>query len=332
VAAPDEGFRDASALAALRAWHEGMSARQAVSRYLGDKKATGASSRAMLTRVRRQLSAFARSRHHEAFAKLFAGPATQGAAQAGAIADAIEQLRTLEMPAPLIGDDVSRRLPPRIARVLNNCGIKTLAQLTIRVPRRRRWWVSVEGLGQDGAKRVETFFAQHPDLTERARALAARDGPQLLVPWESLSMPSELDGSSGLFRAPVGSCILRASNDYEAVTAWFDLHEAEATKKAYRKEAERLILWAVVERGGALSSLTTEDAIAYRNFLRRPSPATRWIGPGRPRNSAEWRPFSGALSPRSTGYALRCWRSVSVADRPALCSGQPVRRDESTGR
>jgi hypothetical protein len=32
------------------------------------------------------------------------------------------------------------------------------------------------------------------------------------------------------------------------------LHESPATQRAYRKEAERLILWAIVARGKALSS------------------------------------------------------------------------------
>jgi hypothetical protein len=82
------------------------------------------------------------------------------------------------------------------------------------------------------------------------------------------------------------------------------LHESAATRRAYRKEAARLILWAIVERGRALSSLATEDAVAYRAFLRHPAPRQRWIGPARPRNSAEWRPFAGGLSARSTAYAL----------------------------
>src|SRR6185312_17013269 len=72
----------------------------------------------------------------------------------------------------------------------------------------------------------------------------------------------------------------------------------------YRKEAERLILWAIVERGRALSSLTTEDAVAYRAFLRRPGPRGRWVGPPRPRTAPDWRPFAGNLSPRSAAYAL----------------------------
>ena len=117
-------------------------------------------------------------------------------------------------------------------------------------------------------------------------------------------MPHEVDGSQGTFRAPRASCVLSATNDYEAVQAWLSMHEAPATKSAYRKEAEPLMLWAIIERGRALSSLTIEDAIAYRGFLRRPTPRERWVGPSRPRSSPEWRPFAGPLSARSTSYAL----------------------------
>lgn len=67
---------------------------------------------------------------------------------------------------------------------------------------------------------------------------------------------------------------------------------------------ERLILWAIVERGQALSSLTTEDAIAYRALLRRSLPRERWVGQPGPRDSVEWRPFTGGLSARSASNAL----------------------------
>lgn len=144
----------------------------------------------------------------------------------------------------------------------------------------------------------------HPDLTERARALVATSSPQRIAAWENLQTPAAIDGSQGTFRAPRTSCALDATNDYQAVQAWLSMHESPATLGAYRKEAERLMLWAIVERQRALSSLTTEDAVAYRAFLRRPTPRDRWVGPPRPRTSAEWRPFAGALSPRSTSYAL----------------------------
>ena len=127
---------------------------------------------------------------------------------------------------------------------------------------------------------------------------------QTVVPWERLQVPEELNGAQGTFRGPPSGCTLSADNDYEAVQAWLGLHESSATKRAYRKEAERLILWAVVERGRALSSLTTEDATAYRGFLRNPTPRSRWVGPPQTRFSAEWRPFAAGLSPRSMAYAL----------------------------
>ena len=186
------------------------------------------------------------------------------------MAAAIEQLRSAAVPVPLIGDGVDLWLAPRVAAVLRRAGIKTLADLTLRVPRRRRWWVNIDGLGAAGARQIEAFFAEHEDLTDRARALLVTQAPSDVVPWEKLVVPHEVDGSMGLHRAPRASCFLRANNDYTAVQAWLSLHEAPATQRAYRKEAERLILWAIVERGVALSSLATEDAVAYRAFFGDP--------------------------------------------------------------
>jgi len=98
--------------------------------------------------------------------------------------------------------------------------------------------------------------------------------------------------------------VLAADNDLAAIRAWLELHESAATRRAYRKEAERLLLWAVVQLGKPLSSLTTEDALAYRAFLRDPKPRSRWVGPLRPRSDPDWRPFTGNLSPASVAYAL----------------------------
>ncbi len=211
---------------------------------------------------------------------------------------------TLPAPKPQISDSIDQWLSPRTVRALQAYGIHTLSALTVRIPRRRGWWKAIEGLGMTGARQVEAFFAAHPQLTERARALIPIIQPSGIVPWEQLRLPNEVDGSQGNFRAPRNACTLNATNDYEAVQAWLALHETVATQRAYRKEAARLILWAIVERGRALSSLTTDDAIAYRAFVRHPTPRERWVGPPRPRDSVEWRPFSGGLSARSAAYAL----------------------------
>jgi site-specific recombinase XerD len=254
--------------------------------------------------IRHQVASVARARHREDLAKLLEHPERTRMRHARAVARALDELRSAAVPVPLIGDDIDRWLPARAVCALRAHGIKTLAALTLRIPRRRRWWASIPGLGATGARQIEAFFAAHPDLTERARVLVVMSAPPGIVPWEALRLPHEMDGSCGAFRAPQATCALGARNDHEAVQAWLSLHEAPATRRAYSKEAERLLLWSVLERGRALSSLTTEDAIAYRAFLRRPAPRERWIGPARPRSSPEWRPFTGALSARSIAYAL----------------------------
>ncbi|ANH75743.1 site-specific integrase [Ralstonia insidiosa] len=297
-------FPDAAELAALRAWHAGLSTREAVERYLGERLTPGQSSRGVLGRIRRQLAAFARRRQRDDLAALFEMQAAERAKQGRAADQAIELLLTLPLPTPLISDDVGLWLGARAVAALRAAGIGTLADLTVRVPRRRRWWGVIPGLGQVSARRIEAFFAEHPRLTERARALIAEQVRGVVVPWEQLRLPYEVDGSQGQFRAPRETCALTADNDYEAVQAWLSLHESPATQRAYRKEAERLILWAIIERGRPLSSLTTEDAIAYRSFLRRPTPRERWVGPACPRTSVEWRPFTDGLSARSIAYSL----------------------------
>ncbi|MFM0417069.1 phage integrase family protein [Paraburkholderia aromaticivorans] len=297
-------FPDQASLMALRGWYAGLSSRNAVARYLPGRKAAGQSARGILGRVRRQLIAFACSRQRGDLAALFDHSIIDRAERASAFERAIEALRSVPAPHPQISDDIGLWLAPRAVQALRAYGINTLAELTVRIPRRRGWWKVIAGLGPASARKIEAFFASSPELTERARALIVASRHAVLVPWEELRLPHELNGSQGNFRAPFHSCTLNATNDYQAVQAWVALHETPATQRAYRKEAERLILWAIVERNRALSSLTTDDAIAYRSFLRRPTPRDKWIGPLRPRDSAEWRPFIGGLSARSSAYAL----------------------------
>lgn len=280
-------FPDADELAMLRAWYVGTPVRKAVERYLPQRVGAGRSARSVLGGIRRRLAKVARQVGRPDLAAVFEHPDGERLREAKTVADAIEILRHARLPIPQISDDIGLWLPARAVSVLRAHDIATLADLTVRIPRRREWWKAVPGLGPASARRIEAFFAAHPALSERARALIAVCGSGAVVPWESLRLPHEVDGSSGAFRAPRATCTLDADNDYAAVQAWLSLHESPATQRAYRKEAERLILWAIVDRDRALSSLTTEDAIAYRSFLRRPTPRERWVGPMRPRTSPE---------------------------------------------
>jgi len=57
------------------------------------------------------------------------------------------------------------------------------------------------------------------------------------------------------------------------------------------------MLWSILERGKALSSLDQVDAAAYVAFLADPQPRARWCSGarGRERYGPPWRPFAGPL-------------------------------------
>lgn len=150
-----------------------------------------------------------------------------------------------------------------------------------------------------------------------------------LVPIEKQVLSAQLDGSQGLFR--VDSTLprmIKANNDLEAIQEWLDYstERSTATWRSYRKEAERLLAWAIIEHNKPLSSLDMADMNGYKKFLKdRVSrhDGVEWIAAevwsekkqayGRKRynrTDQDWRPFDGPLSPSSIDYALRVLKSL----------------------
>ena len=93
----------------------------------------------------------------------------------------------------------------------------------------------------------------------------------VIAPIDLMQLPSELDGQVGGNRAIGGRPQLAAQNDVDAIKAWLArFADTPTTFTSYRKEAERLLLWSVIELGKALSSLTHEDLLVYQRFLAEP--------------------------------------------------------------
>ena len=119
---------------------------------------------------------------------------------------------------------------------------------------------------------------------------------------------SHLDGSQGSNRASGVRAQIAAKTDIEALKAWLmRFTESKTTFDNYRKEAERLLLWATLQMHKPLSSLTHEDFLSYQIFLADPQPAVQWVmrdGRKFARTHADWRPFSGPLSPASRRQAI----------------------------
>lgn len=131
--------------------------------------------------------------------------------------------------------------------------------------------------------------------------------PIPVKPMECIALGADFDGSHGTNRAHGVPRQIRADTDVDAIKAWLARFlDKQTTFDAYRKEAERLLLWCTLQLGKPLSSLTHEDWLGYKVFLRDPQPTAHWIaaeGRKHPRTDPRWRPFAGPLSASSQRQA-----------------------------
>ncbi|WP_415873827.1 tyrosine-type recombinase/integrase [Burkholderia ubonensis] len=104
---------------------------------------------------------------------------------------------------------------------------------------------------------------------------------------------------------------LGAAHDLDAVRAYPHCYDDRpATRRAYTRELERLVLWRVAERGVALSSMRVEDCEAYKAFLA--APGERFTGAPVSRTSGRWRPFApdGLARRRASAMLVRALRAA----------------------
>lgn len=234
---------------------------------------------------------------------------------------------------PVPDDLVSAWFDQKISTRLALAGIPNLRGLMDSIRGRGyRWWVFVPKLGEKGANRIIRWLQSYEDSlgviqqhlsvpirhTPVATLIASRQIQTAVAPMESFLTPSDLDGSQRANR-PQRPAIIDASNDMQAIRSWLNMKSGSPhTQAAYRKETERLLLWAVMERGRALSDISADDCAGYRDWLSILGrtdiaqwpfrlPQEHWIGgygSAIGRHKQSWRPFTVALSAKSVKYAL----------------------------
>jgi len=279
--------------------------------------------------------------------------------------EALRWIEPLLVTDPVAEDLVSAWFDTQIADRLVLAGVPTVGALMNRIGEKGyRWWITVPRLGEKGAARIvawlkgyESSLGSVPEYAVMpirrvppAVLVSRRPGQTGIVPFESLAVPAHLDGSEGSNRHP-GRPRIEASNDYQAIQSWlFTKAGSPHTSRAYRKEAERMLLWSVIEQGKALADLSIEDCTAYRNWLSMLGrtaheqwpyrvPQTEWIGKRNvPRFSPGWRPFDGPLAESSVRQAVTIVSSLfEWLVRVQYCAFNPwdavgtamVRQDET---
>ena len=111
--------------------------------------------------------------------------------------------------------------------------------------------IEAEGVPLVAAELVEVV----PDLaSDHGASRGADRAPHrlTLAPLERLSVPHALSGADGENRS-TAFCYIQAQHDLDAVRAYLNRYRDQPkTLRAYTKELERFLLWAVVLRGKAL--------------------------------------------------------------------------------
>lgn len=253
--------------------------------------------------------------------------------------EALHSLQALLVKQVNPRDPVSLWLDEKVASALVEHHVHTVSDLARWLNQTgRRWYERVSGIGRARAARVVAWLAANEagtgvilSSTFRKFGAGVPVGPEpsQLVPLEQLVWPPALDGSNGRFRS-AESNTLNARNDREAVFAWFGTlgERSQDTILAYRRAIERLALWALIEKGKALSSLDSGDIIEFKEFLR--SPPARWCGDApKMKSSSEWRPMRGPAGDQTIQLMLSAinkmfkdWTSARYleADSVALVS------------
>lgn len=279
--------------------------------------------------------------------------------------EALTALENAPRRSPKAEDSVHRWLAPSVARRLAEAQLTTLGQALASLRARRSdRWQEVPGVGEVWAQRLQGWLESSGI---RLPAPPAAELERQLVPLE-LMRPEEGAPPSALLGGPLPSPALAPSpalvprdnqlgarDDRHAVELWLAARGTNPnTHRAYRKVAERLLLWCRYERRVQLADMNVADCIHYRTWLNSLGkldaqawaaagwriPAEQWIAKVRAprRDSPEWRPFEGPLSAAAAAQELSIvgalftflLKAGYVTRQPWELLGRPSRSDVGT--
>ena len=233
---------------------------------------------------------------------------------------ALSALNGLPEPVPELGQGVGQWFPEATCAALPR-QVKTLADVVDLLESVFADEVKLPEKLRPELKALIRFFDGHASalgysLNRKPVATALPVPLKAVAPLERATIPLALNGEHGSNRSPEPPRI-DAAHDLAAIHSWLSLKDGNAkTYNAYKKELERLLLWALLERGKALSSLNTDDCKAYVHFLKTLTVADhQWVtlAPAI-KGQGSWKPFTYRIPKNRDGSA----DANPGPERPAL--------------
>lgn len=250
--------------------------------------------------------------------------------------------------APKASDPIGQWLTPYLVEHLHAVGMRTLADVRAALNKRKTArWDEVPGIGEKWTSRLERWMDSNVIVVKPETGFSHTSGtyPLEASPFAGLGLskarrPADLVEvlpalPSSAFQNsvpawspyPAVNNRLGSNNDADSIEMWIGAKAPDNinTQRSYRRAAERLLLWCQMERGITFAQMRAEDCIHYRAWLtdlgRKTNdewiqagwklPAKQWLGRrGIPRDSAEWRPFEGAMAKSSVAQDLTILRSL----------------------
>lgn len=241
---------------------------------------------------------------------------------------------------PSLDDPVSAWIDSGLANYLIKANITTLGELHAAIDAHGfHWYRKVPRIGVKAARHITSWLllpatqealgmmlsvrGTTPPRQLRSEQMESTAKGLDILPLERLALPVSLNGMTGTNRGASPS--IAATNDMEAIEAWLlKMKPGSHTARACRKEAERFLLWCVLEAEIPLSSTHAPEMQSYLRFLsqlgRESAQAwmrehrlaqESWLGSrGIDRWSTRWRPFEGPLSLSSQRAAISLLKSL----------------------
>jgi integrase len=247
--------------------------------------------------LRRSLDTKARFYGKPAWAKLWLGDRINTPAWERRALNALATLNGLPDPSPNLEHTIWQWFPENVCSALP-FKVKTLADLVDLLESIYAGEIALTESLKPSLKTLSGFFTDHAEslgyqLNKRPPTTALPVPLDTVSPLERVLIPDGMNGEQGSNRS-LEPCRIKATHDLDAIKSWLSLKDDNAkTHQAYKKELERLLLWAILERGKAVSSLNTDDCRAYIRFLKTLTTSnSQWVAL-QPANKryGKWKPF-----------------------------------------